>query len=262
MRKRSSVASIECEHVRHRIAVVRGEIADVVAAVAVLRRLLPKPRRVDRRAEEVELAAGVVVVVLALDIVARVREEPRDGVAVRAVPCRRRRGSGRSDSPTPSRRSRAPALWPSRSRSRSSTSLSASARNPSVTKRLRKPGPATSARSTSASSPTRRRQLLGDLARRAPPNACQPHRDVRRVVAVRRIGRPLELELGSGQLGDRRGQARERSTGQQPCSARRSPRACGSPPACRRRSARRPARSARRGTASYRTCRRASAARR
>ena len=49
------------------------------------------PRRIglDRRAEELHLAAGVVVVVLALDLVPGEREQPRDRVAVGAVARRR-----------------------------------------------------------------------------------------------------------------------------------------------------------------------------
>src|SRR5436190_2661997 len=54
------------QHLRNRVALVCGELADVVAAVAVLRRLLAAPRRLDRRPEQVELPSRVVVVVLAL----------------------------------------------------------------------------------------------------------------------------------------------------------------------------------------------------
>ena len=65
-----------------------------VAVIAVLRRLLPAPHRLDRRAESLHLRAGVVVVVLALDLVAGELEQPRDGVAVRPVPGARRRVIG------------------------------------------------------------------------------------------------------------------------------------------------------------------------
>ena len=61
-----------------RDGIVSREVAEVVAVVAVLGRLLPAPHRLDRRAELVHLRAGVVVVVLALDVVARRLEEPRD----------------------------------------------------------------------------------------------------------------------------------------------------------------------------------------
>ena len=65
------------------------------------RRLLAPSNRLDRLAEAVHLRARVVVVVLALDVVAGEREEPRDRVAVRAVPRRRdgdRAGRVRRDS--------------------------------------------------------------------------------------------------------------------------------------------------------------------
>ena len=47
----------------------RASSSMYVAVVAVLGRLLPAPHRLDRRAEAVHLRAGVVVVVLALDVV-------------------------------------------------------------------------------------------------------------------------------------------------------------------------------------------------
>ena len=130
------------------------ELRDVVAVVAVLRRLLPTPHRVDRRAEAVHLRARVVVVVLALDLVARELEQPRDGVAVRAVP-RRRDG----DRPGRVRRHHLDLhalrrLAPSRRRSprrRRGSPAAPRANHASVRKRLTKPGPATSARSTSGS---------------------------------------------------------------------------------------------------------------
>ncbi len=59
--------------------------------VAVLGRLLPAPDRIDRGPEALHLGAGVVVVVLALDRVAGMREHARDGVAVDPVPGRRDR---------------------------------------------------------------------------------------------------------------------------------------------------------------------------
>ena len=61
-----------------------------VAVVAVLRWLLPAPRRFDRLPEAIHLRAGVVVVVLALDLVAGKGQQPRDAIAVGAVAGRRR----------------------------------------------------------------------------------------------------------------------------------------------------------------------------
>ena len=74
------------EHPRDRVALLACEAGDVLAAVAVLGWLLSAPDGVDGRAEEVHLRAGVVVVVLALDVVAGELEQPGDGVAVGAVP--------------------------------------------------------------------------------------------------------------------------------------------------------------------------------
>ena len=79
------------QHRRDRIALEGGELADVVPLVAVLRRLLPTPDRLHRRAKELHLRAGIVVVVLALDLVPAQLEQARDRVADPAVP---RRGDG------------------------------------------------------------------------------------------------------------------------------------------------------------------------
>ena len=89
MRKRSSDASICSSIFGTEVAVRRCELVGVAAPVAVLRRLLATANRLDRLAEAVHLRARVVVVVLALDVVAGERKEPRDRVAVRAVPRRR-----------------------------------------------------------------------------------------------------------------------------------------------------------------------------
>ena len=62
------------EHARHRIAGRLREPGDVLPVVAVLGRLLAAAYGVDRLAELLHLAAGVVVVVLALDRVAGERE--------------------------------------------------------------------------------------------------------------------------------------------------------------------------------------------
>jgi hypothetical protein len=62
-----------------------GELAYVVARVAVLGRLLPARPREDRLAEPVDLTAGVVEVVLALDLVADEAQDPPQCVAVRRV---------------------------------------------------------------------------------------------------------------------------------------------------------------------------------
>ena len=88
MRKRSSVSSIRCSICGTGSSGQLRQLGDVVAVVAVLGRLLPAPARLDRGAEAVHLRAGVVVVVLALDVVAG---EARAA----ARPSRRRRRCGR-----------------------------------------------------------------------------------------------------------------------------------------------------------------------
>ena len=87
--------------------------------IAVLGRLLAAPARLDRRTEAVHLGAGVVVVVLALDVVTGELEQARDRVAVGAVAadatvsgpvglaetistCMRSRHAGRAGAETPS----------------------------------------------------------------------------------------------------------------------------------------------------------------
>src|SRR5256885_2367794 len=55
------------QHHGHGIALQAGELVDVRAPVAVLRRLLAAPSRLHRRPEALHLRASVVVVVLALD---------------------------------------------------------------------------------------------------------------------------------------------------------------------------------------------------
>ena len=62
-----------------------GELGDVVAAVAVLGRLPAGHPGRDREREALDLAAGVVDVVLAPDLVADRLEQPHEGVAVGGV---------------------------------------------------------------------------------------------------------------------------------------------------------------------------------
>ena len=83
MRKRSSVASICSSIAGTGSPVLSRELGDVLAAVAVLGRLLPAPRSPRPTRGTVHLRARVVVVVLALDLVARELEQPRDRVADR-----------------------------------------------------------------------------------------------------------------------------------------------------------------------------------
>src|SRR5205823_2763714 len=76
------------EHPGDRVVVTRRELVDVRAAVAVVGWLLSAPPRLDRGTELFHLRTGVVVVVLALDLVARELEQARNRVAVGAVPSR------------------------------------------------------------------------------------------------------------------------------------------------------------------------------
>ena len=179
-----------------------------VAPVAVLGRLLPAPHRLDRGAEAVHLRAGVVVVVLALDRVARELEQPRDAVAVRAVP----RGGDR-DRAGRVRRHHLDLDPLAGSRRAGAVVLADLGRPPrrrtaSVSHRLTKPGPGDlgaldlgQRRRPSRRAP-RRARAAGAACRGA-----RAERDVRRVVAVRRVARALELDLLAGQLADRRREA-------------------------------------------------------
>ena len=62
------------EHCRRRIAVVGGELRDVCALIPVLGRRLAAPSSLDGGVEAIHLCTGVVVVVLALDLVSGERE--------------------------------------------------------------------------------------------------------------------------------------------------------------------------------------------
>ena len=124
------------------------ERGDVVAVVAVLGRLLAAADGLDGGAKPVHLAAGVVVVVLALDRVAGEREQPRDAVAVGAVPRRRDRdragriGRDHLDLDALRRRSRAAA---EARRPPRAPSPGSAANQASSSSRLTNPGPATDA---------------------------------------------------------------------------------------------------------------------
>ena len=171
---------------------VRGELADVLAVVAVLGHLrlaaerLQVPR-LHRRAEPVHLAAGVVEVVLALDASHPVRQQPRERVAdaaFRACPSVQRPRRVRAhelDLDAPAVGGDAPVRRrPARRPSAGRRAASRRARD-----RLMNPGPAISARSTNGAAgqgvqdrrrATSRGGAAGPLRER--------ERDVRREVAV------------------------------------------------------------------------------
>src|SRR5215213_8119037 len=181
------------EHRRNWIAFASRELVDVRAVVAVLGRLLPAPARLDGSPEAVYLSARVVVVVLALDGVAGKVQQPRDGVAVGAVP---RGGDG--DRAGRVRRDHLD-LHPLAALHGASSVIVVDLRE-----RLREPGigepkvqeswagdlSAFDGRQLGRLS----RELLGQLARVAAPIGREPHGDVRGVVSVLGLPRPLQLD--------------------------------------------------------------------
>ena len=127
---------------RPRSASSVAELADVLARVAVLGRLVALHPRRDRLGEQPHLGAGVVDVVLALDLVAASLEQPRQRVAVgRAAGARRGHRAGRvgahelDQDPLAPRRRRRPAP-PAREQRRVASRCQRSER-----KTFRKPGP-------------------------------------------------------------------------------------------------------------------------
>src|SRR5579884_1558003 len=195
-------------HVLDGIAGQLGQLADVLAAVAVLGRLAALAHRLDRRAEAVHLRAGVVVVVLALDVVAGELEQPRDRVAVRAVARRRdddRPGRVGGDHlhlhPLPrigepaavagvdlvERLDEEPVGEPQVEEARAGDLDGGDL--------LERPDPLG--------------QLARALARGAAVGAGGAQRDVRRVVAVRGVVRPLEHDVGACERAEARGEAVE-----------------------------------------------------
>ena len=186
------------EHRGYRIARELGQLTHVLAPVAVLRRLLPAPHRLDRRPEEFHLRAGVVVVVLPLDVVpgevnSRASESPNAPFRAAETTIGPVGLAETISTWTRSRRSAEPAPKPEPASRISAERLSEPARQQ---ERLRKPGPATSARSTTGRAAPRRR---------APPRAraaacasgARPRARVGRVVAVLGIGWPLQLDAAA-----------------------------------------------------------------
>ena len=198
----------QAEHDRNGVAVDLRELGDVVAVVAVLGRLLAAAHRVDRRAEAVHLAAGVVVVVLALDRVTGEGEEPGDAVAVGAVAC------GRDRHRTGRIRGHHLDLDALR-RLGGATAELVSCRE-HARERLGEPRvgelevdearPGDRGLRDSVDRGGGADDLLRDLARRAARLAGQLQCDVGGVVAVARVCRPVQGDGCSGGLGQRRGE--------------------------------------------------------
>ena len=127
-----------------------GQLGDVLAFVAVLGRLGPGHPGGDRVGEAADLAAGVVDVELALDLVADRLEQPRPGRRRRRRGGRRRRAAARSGWRRRTRPGSAPGERSAPGRgARPAAARRAIARRyqASARKRLTKPGPATSIRS-------------------------------------------------------------------------------------------------------------------
>ncbi len=257
MRNRSSDASI-----RRSIAGT-GSPGDArgrrgTPVIAVLRRLLAAAHRLDRRAEAVHLPAGVVVVVLARDVVAGELEQPRDRVAVRAV-------TGVRDGDRPGRvrrhhldldplRQRQPSRRRIRRRRRPSPPSADS--NHVVGEEEVDEAGAGDLRALDLGQPGEVGELGGELARRPPPRAREAQRRVRRVVAVHRVARPLQLDGGAPSASARRVTGSAGNGRANRSSSRRSSSAVPTPTSTSPVSMIRPA------PASCRTCRPSCAARR
>ena len=234
------------EHRRHRVAGQLRELVDVLALVAVWRRLVPTTARLDRLAKAIHLPTAVVVVVLARHVVPGEREQACDGIAVRAVP-------GRGDRDRPGRvRGDHLDVHALRLLGRAAAVLVADLRECRRQEGIRDEQVEEARACNLGALDVRElsralRELLRELARWTPPCGRKPQRDVRRVVAVRRIGGPLEQHLRTGELPHSRGETLDRVSGQRPGSGRRDPRGRES-----RRQSRRRRRRLRRGASSPR----------
>ena len=188
------------EHVLDRIDVECGELVDVLPLVAALGRLLTTPTCFDGGAEKLHLPAGVVEVVLALDLVTRVGEQSRDRVAVGAVPCGaygQRPGRIRGDqldlNPLTSFGSPG-AVCRSDLAQRLGQPLG---RDPQI----HEPRAGDLGSLHFLQPRGSFRQLRRELPRRSPLLGRGPQGDVRRVVAVHGIARPLERDRRAREVG-------------------------------------------------------------
>ena len=215
-RRKTSCASGVRQVERHRAAAATtrvGDLPDVRAAVAVLRRRLTLRRRQQGAREPVDLHAVVVEVVLPRDLGALRGQDPGQRVADRspagAAQVHRPGRVGRDElqvdpltgSAPPVARTPCPSVTIERASSPAAAASSTM---------LRKPGPATATLLTPATSPSRLGQELGHLARRQAGRLGQLQRHVGRPVAVLADPRPLDPDLGrhrDGQLTGRDGLA-------------------------------------------------------
>ncbi len=179
--------------------------------IAVLGRLLAAPHRVDGGAEAIDLRAGVVAVVLALDRVAGEGEQPRHRVAVGAVAGRRDRDRAC--------RVGGHQLHLHALRGRRGAGAEAIACREQLRQRRRVPlvgeEDVEEARARHLDSLDAREgadclgERLRDLAWRLAALTGEPQRDVRRIVAVRGIGGPLERDRRAGGVRERGGERRD-----------------------------------------------------
>ena len=205
---------------------LRRQIGHVRPLVAALGHVLAAGPRLDRLAEQPDLVAGVVEVVLPLDRVPVVLEDPRERVAVGGVaPARRDQRAGRIGRDELDRdplrldpRHRAPNRSPASSTDRSAPRCHASDSHEVQEAGARDLGPLESL----AEQPLQLgAKPLGDLARRRAEHGRQQHRGVRRVVALTLVPRPVERRRHRRRPGatphrsrralDRRGELRQRT---------------------------------------------------
>ena len=128
-----------------------GHLDEVLALVAVLGRLAAVVAREERRAEQVELVAGVVQVVLAVHVGAlrgeQVRDRVADGDPAAAARVQRTGRVGRDELEVDPRAGEIASPWPYRCPA-ATTARSTSCSHVGARKKLRKPGPAISIAST------------------------------------------------------------------------------------------------------------------
>ncbi len=183
-----------------------AQLDHVFTFVAVLGQLLAAHASDDRGGEAIDLTAGVVDVELALHLVSGGLEQADQGVAVgRVATAADVQRAGRvggdeldQDALGRGRRRRAETRSPAAARLTIARRYHSSAR-----KRLTKPGPATSIRST-VSGPSCSLELDGepggDVARVFAQRRGEQHRRVGAVVAQLRLGRPFQRRLRTGRL--------------------------------------------------------------
>jgi len=199
------------EHLRHRVALLGRELGDVLPLVTVLRRLLPAPDRLDRLAELRHLCAGIVVVVLALDVVPGELQQARDRVPDRAVARRRdrdRAGRVRGDHLDlhllrPPRRA---AAEPGSGLEHLPQGL---AEPGGCEPEVDEAGAGDLCALDLLQVERRGSQLLPELARGSLAHRRELHRDIGRVVAMLGVVRPLQLDRRTGKLREPRLQARD-----------------------------------------------------